>query len=379
MLALFAGLLLTASLLAACGTAAHTASKEADAQPRDAAEHLATTATTSHTATTPGSAAVAITSHTSRTATPTTPTTAKVSTTKPRLCALLTLERARSSLPIVGLERHLSDGLECAYNTPEPHEAEASVSLIGGNEATKTKWEELVALSKKTALYESVAGLGEHALCSGEHIKNAPNFPTDIIQVAFLSGSSSFVILVESSTVPDCGPVVKLAREIEAALPSAPTYTSSRPRASPASAITAQNGPCYLPPASAATVTGVPMFIEAQQDEQELSSCAYASESKSEHVLLNLSTGSALINQGENGDACAQSQVGAIRKIPNGCLIFGSSDPGDPDGEILSVSINGKPAVTLQYQGPNGQSIDPVTGRLERAALVVGEHLAAGG
>ncbi len=96
-------------------------------------------------------------------------------------------------------------------------------------------------------------------------------------------------------------------------------------------------------------------------------------------MLLNLSTGSALIDQGENGDACAESQVGTIRKIPNGCLILSSSDPGDPDAEILSVSINGKPAVTFQYQGPNGQSVGPVSGRLERAALVVGEHLAAGG
>jgi hypothetical protein len=365
---MLSGLLLLASVLAACGTTSHVSSKQAHERGREAtvARHASTTGPTTA-------------SHTSTTATATTTTAARVSTTKPRPCALLTLKRARALIgPTVFYNSKLADNVECSYNTPEPYESEAKVGLQVGSHLNSEAWAKLLAEAQRVPMHESVSGLGERAVCFAQHIQNSPHFPTDIVDVAFVTGSASVDIIVETRTVGSCAPVVALARDIESSISGAPTQTTSHLRASPVGAITAQNGPCYLPPASAAAVTGVPMFIEAQRDEQELSSsCAYTSESK--HVLFNVSTGSALINQGENGHACAESQVGAVRRIPNGCLIFGASDPGDPDAEILSVSINGKPAVTFQYQGPNGQSIGPVSGRLERAALVVGEHLAAGG
>jgi hypothetical protein len=365
--ALVSGLLLLTSVLAACGTASHASSEQGHERGREptVVGRVSTTASTTQ-------------GHTSTTATASTPTAAKVSTTKPRPCALLTLKRARALIgPTVIYNSKLADNVECSYNTPEPYESEAKVSLQVGSHLNSEAWAKLLAEAQRVPMHESVSGLGERAVCFAQHIQNSPHFPTDIVDVAFVTGSASVDIIVETRTVGSCAPVVALAREIESSISSAPTQTSSHLRASPVGTITAQNGPCYLPPASAAAVTGVPMFIEAQRGEQEQSACAYTSESK--HVLLNLSTGSALINQGENGEACAESQVGTIRKIPNGCLIFSSSDPGDPDAEILSVSINGKPAVTFQYQGPNGQSSGPVSGRLERAALVVGEHLAAGG
>jgi hypothetical protein len=173
--------------------------------------------------------------------------------------------------------------------------------------------------------------------------------------------------------VGSCAPVVALAREIESSISGAPTQTTSHLRASPPGAITAQSGPCYLPAASASAVTGVPMFIEAQRDEPQATSCAYSSEGK--NVLLNLSTGSGLINQGENGDACSETQAGTIKRIVGGCLIFSEADAGDPDAEILSISIDGKPAVTFQYQGSSAQDMSAVVRRLEIAALAIGKEL----
>lgn len=361
--AVLAGLLLTASVLAACGTTSQAPSKSAHVQ--DASRRAAVTTTTTSASHIP-------------TTTTATPTAGAVSTTTPRPCALLTLKRARALIgPTVIYNSKLADNVECSYNTPEPYESEAKVSLGVGAHVNNQTWAKLVEEAQRVPMHESVSGLGERAVCFAQRIQNSPHFPTDIVNVAFVADSSSFDVIVETRTVDSCAPVVALAREIESSISGVATQTTSHLRASPPGAITAQSGPCYLPASSASAVTGVPMFIEAQSDKQELTTCAYSSESK--EVLLNLSTGSGQINQGENGDACSERQVGRVKQIAGGCVIFSEADPGDPDGEILSVSINGKPAVTFQYQGPNGQSVGPVSEHLERAALSVGEHLVASG
>lgn len=75
-------------------------------------------------------------------------------------------------------------------------------------------------------------------------------------------------------------------------------------------------------------------------------------------------------------DPCTvrQSSPDVVARIVGGCLVK-SFEPRDPDGYLISVAITGKPAVTIQYQGPPGQEVSAVSRRLEIAALAIGKEL----
>ena len=302
-------------------------------------------------------------------------------TAVPDACALLTLSRAQRVSPGVEREPHEEGTTECDYKPPEPNQDEADVALTINSSVLPARYKESLVLAKKSPIFETLRGLGEGAACFGAVVPGArPPDVANIISAEFKRGSTTFLVITETaSTKPTCTGAVSLAREINALLPSDEAAYAARrapeSTAPPASAITAQAGPCYLSRASASAVTQVPMIPEGHREEGGTSACAYGSADK--EMLLNLSTGSGLIAGNEpEANPCTASQPSpdVVVSIAGGCLIK-SHESHDPGGYLMSVAITGKPAVTLQYQGPASQGMSPVAQRLEIAALAVGREL----
>jgi hypothetical protein len=301
----------------------------------------------------------------------------------PDACSLLTLSRAQRFSPGVEREPHEEGTTECDYKPPEPNQDDADVALTINSSVLPARYKESLALARKSPIYETLDDLGEGAACFGTVVPGArtPDV-ANIVSVELKRGSTTFLVITETaSTKPTCVGAVSLAREISALLPSDEAAYAARrapeSTAPPASAIGAEAGPCYLSRASASAVTQVPMIPEGHREEEGgTSACAYGSADK--ETLLNLSTGSGLIAGNEpeaNPCTAAQPSPDVVVPIAGGCLIK-SHGSHDPSGYLMSVAIAGKPAVTLQYQGPPGQDMSAVAQRLEIAALAIGKELA---
>jgi hypothetical protein len=139
------------------------------------------------------------------------------STALPDACSLLTLSNAQRFSAKVD-ESHPGEGVDqCTYRGPDEEGTTGAQVLLLIRTVTTGEASALLQASKKTTLYEPVAGLGGEAFCFGEHVAQPESAGLAALTVDFLHGSTLFVVSTEiPSSTASCAATVDVAREINA-------------------------------------------------------------------------------------------------------------------------------------------------------------------